>query len=151
MTSVLFSPPLPPHPMNLSPPVTLTFSSTATLCALDVAKTFDKTNHFGLYVKLMDRHIPLPFLNALIKWYSKCFGVRWGSFVSSTFQIFADVRQGGVLSPHFMLFLLILLLVNYELQVLVLALATFSSVVCFMLTIYCVICKLCLISVRRKL
>jgi len=34
----------------------------ATLCALDVAKAFDKTNHFGLYVKLMDRHIPLPFL-----------------------------------------------------------------------------------------
>ena len=49
------------------------------------------------------------------------------------------------------------LLVNYELQVLVLALASFSSVVCFMLTIYCLslthcmICKLCLISVRRKL
>jgi len=31
-------------------------SSTATLCALDVAKAFDKTNHFGLYMKLMDRH-----------------------------------------------------------------------------------------------
>ena len=27
MTSVLFSPPLQPHPMNLSPPVTLTFIS----------------------------------------------------------------------------------------------------------------------------
>ena len=48
-------------------------SSTATLCALDVAKAFDKTNHFGLYMKLMDRHIPLPFLNVLINWYSKCF------------------------------------------------------------------------------
>jgi len=56
--------------------------------------------HFGLYMKLMDRHIPLPFLNVLINWYSKCFAyVRSGSFVSSTFQIFAGVRQGGVLSP----------------------------------------------------
>jgi len=51
--------------------------------------------------------------------------------------------------PHFMLFLLIQLLVNYELQVLVLALASFSSVACFMLTIYCLSlthcmnCKLC--------
>jgi len=27
-------------------------SSTATLCVLDVAKAFDKTNHFGLYMKL---------------------------------------------------------------------------------------------------
>ena len=42
----------------------------------------------------------MPFLNVLINWYSKCFAyVRWGSFVSSTFQIFAGDRQGGVLSP----------------------------------------------------
>jgi len=71
-----------------------------TLCALDVAKAFDKTNHFGLYMKLMDRHIPLTFLNVLVNWYSKCFAcVRWGSFVSSTFQIFPGVRQDGILPP----------------------------------------------------
>jgi len=39
--------------------------------------------------------------------------------------------------PHFMLYLLIQSLVNYELQVLVLLLASYSLVVCFMLTIYC--------------
>ena len=125
---------------------------------LHVLKRLNQQCRLGCGLRWAHKLVPLPFLTVLISWYSKCFAyVRWGSFVSSTFQIFAGVRQGGVLPSHFMLYLLIQLLVNYGLQVLVLALASFSSVVCFMLTIYCLslthcmICKLCLISVRRKL
>ena len=74
--------------------------STAVLCALDVSKAFDKVNHFGLYIKLMDRGIPKLFLDILSCWYSKCFAfVKWGCFVSKQFPILAGVRQGGVLSP----------------------------------------------------
>jgi hypothetical protein len=47
--------------------------STAVHCALDVSKAFDKVNHFGLYIKLMDRGIPKLFLDILSFWYSKCF------------------------------------------------------------------------------
>jgi hypothetical protein len=74
--------------------------STAVLCALDISKAFDKVNHFGLYIKLMQRNIPKLFLDILFCWYSKCFAfVRWGCFVSKQFAILAGVRQGGVLSP----------------------------------------------------
>lgn len=53
--------------------------STAVLCALDVSKAFDKVNHFGLYIKLMDRGIPKLFLDILFNWYSKCFAfIKWG-------------------------------------------------------------------------
>jgi len=105
---------------------------------LHVLKRLNQQCRLGCGLRWAHKLVPLPFLNVLIHWYSKCFAyVRWGSFVSSTFQIFAGVRQGGVLPPHFMLYLLIQLLVNYELQVLVLALASFSSVVCFMLYTAC--------------
>jgi len=57
-------------------------------------------NHFALYVKLMHRNTPKCFLDVLINWYSKSYAfVRWGSFVSRSFQILAGVRQGGILSP----------------------------------------------------
>jgi len=98
-------------------------SSTATLCALDVAKAFDKTNHFGLYMKLMDRRNPLPFLNVLINWYSTVTvlhmyaGVALSQVHSRYLQVLGRVE---FFSPHFMLYLLIQSLVNYELQVLVL-------------------------------
>ena len=71
------------------------------LCApLDVSKAFDRMNHYGLYIKLMERNIPRVFLDVLLCWYCKCYAVvRWGSFVSQQFHILAGVRQGGVLSP----------------------------------------------------
>jgi len=36
-------------------------SSTVNLCSLDITKAFDKVNHFGLFLKLMKRGIPLTF------------------------------------------------------------------------------------------
>jgi len=63
-------------------------------------QTFDRMNHYGQYIKLMERNIPRVFLDVLLYWYCKCYAVvRWGSFVSQQFHILAGVRQGGVLSP----------------------------------------------------
>ena len=39
---------------------------TVNLCALDVSKAFDKLNHCALFIKLMDRNVPLVILNVLV-------------------------------------------------------------------------------------
>ena len=69
---------------------------------LDASKAFDRLVHAGLFLKLLQRHVPLLFLNVLIMWYSnlQC-RVRWGDTLSGWFIIIAGVRQGGILSPTF--------------------------------------------------
>ena len=72
-----------------------------TYCSfLDASKAFDRLVHAGLFLKLMQRQVPLIFLNIIIQWYSdlRC-RVRWGETFSDWFCIKAGVRQGGVLSP----------------------------------------------------
>ena len=69
---------------------------------LDASKAFDRLVHVGLFLKLLERGIPLIFLNLIIYWYSKlqC-RVRWGESLGEWFFIEAGVRQGGILSPTF--------------------------------------------------
>ena len=69
---------------------------------LDASKAFDRLVHAGLFLKLLQRGIPLIFLNLIISWYSslQC-RVRWGDALSTWFSIKAGVRQGGILSPTF--------------------------------------------------
>ena len=58
-------------------------------------------NHHGLFTKLINRGIPLCFLNLLIYWYSNLTSlVKWNGVFSETFRVYSGVRQGGVLSPH---------------------------------------------------
>ena len=65
-----------------------------------VIKAFDEMSHYGLYIKLMELSIPWCFIDILICWYGKCFGVvRYDNYLSSRFHVCAGVRQGGVLSP----------------------------------------------------
>jgi hypothetical protein len=74
--------------------------STVNVCTLDMSKAFDKVNHFGLYIKLMKRNVPLALLHLLIDWYDKCYAfVRWNGAFSGCFEQLCGVRQGGVLSP----------------------------------------------------
>ena len=75
--------------------------STVNLCALDLKKAFDKVNHHGLYLKLMDRQIPNGLLSVLEYWYDMCTTcVKWGNVYSCFFKLNCGVRQGGVLSPY---------------------------------------------------
>jgi len=75
--------------------------STVNLCALDLKKAFDKVNHHGLYLKLMDRQIPNGLLSVLEYWYNMCTTcVKWGNVYSCFFKLTCGVRQGGVLSPY---------------------------------------------------
>ena len=68
---------------------------------LDCSKAFDTVSHYGIYLKLMDRNVPLVFLNIMIYWYSnmKC-NCRWGDAQSDTFDVITGTKQGGVLSPN---------------------------------------------------
>jgi len=75
--------------------------STVNLCALDVSKTFDKMNHHGLFVKLMDRRIPNALLLLLENWFRigvTC--VKWGNAFSIFYEVTCGTRQGGVLLPY---------------------------------------------------
>jgi len=75
--------------------------STVNLCALDVKKAFDKLNHFGLFLKLMDRLIPSGLLSVLEHWLNiSATCVRWCDHFSDFFTVACGVRQGGVLSPY---------------------------------------------------
>ena len=76
--------------------------SNAYISFLDASKAFDRLVHAGLFLKLLQRRVPLIFLNVIIMWYSdiQC-RVRWGDTLSEWFRIKAGVRQGGVLSPTF--------------------------------------------------
>ena len=46
---------------------------------LDASKAFDRLVHSGLFIKLMDRNVPLVFLDIIISWYGglTC-QVKWG-------------------------------------------------------------------------
>ena len=45
---------------------------TVNVCLLDLSKAFDKMDHSALYLKLMDRSIPVQILNVLQNWFSLC-------------------------------------------------------------------------------
>jgi len=76
--------------------------STVNLCALDLRKAFDKMNHHGLFIKLMERMLPNNLLATLEYWFSICSTcVRWGDSFSNFIKLKCGVRQGGVLSPKF--------------------------------------------------
>jgi len=75
-------------------------STTVNICSLDVAKAFDRINHYRLYIKLMERFVPLNIIMLLIDMYKFSTAVvNWNGCMSLPYQIFAGVRQGGSISP----------------------------------------------------
>ena len=44
--------------------------SNAIVSFLDCSKAFDKVSHKGLFIKLMERNVPIAFLNIFIYWFS---------------------------------------------------------------------------------
>ena len=75
--------------------------STVNLCALDVSKAFDKMNHHGMFIKLMNRRVPVSLLSMLENWFSNCITyVKWSGSCSNSFSLTCGIRQDGVLSPY---------------------------------------------------
>ena len=71
-------------------------------CFLDASKAFDRVVHAGLYLKLIQRKVPIIFLDLIISWYGNLLcRVKWDDSYSEWFCVTAGVRQGGVLSPDF--------------------------------------------------
>ena len=64
-------------------------------------RLFDKISHWTLFKKLIDRHVPLYLVVILCYWYQhQEMTVRWGHYISNSFNVTNGVRQGGVLSPQ---------------------------------------------------
>ena len=69
---------------------------------LDASKAFDRVVHSGLYIKLIQKKVPLVLLDIIISWYGDLLcRVKWGDTYSDWFAVTAGVRQGGILSPDF--------------------------------------------------
>ena len=74
--------------------------STASICTLDIARAFPSVNHASIFLKLMQRGVPLTFLVLLESWYVNCFTcVKWENLHSDYFQVFIGVMQGSCLAP----------------------------------------------------
>ena len=70
------------------------------IASLDASKAFDRINHFKLYSILLQKGVPIAFINVIKNWYSKLqVLVRWNGHDSSLFHIASGVRQGELLSP----------------------------------------------------
>ena len=76
-------------------------STSLYIAFLDASKAFDKISHWTLFIKLIDRHFPLYLVVILCYWYQhQEMTVRWGHYISNSFNVTNGVRQGGVLSPQ---------------------------------------------------
>jgi len=69
---------------------------TATICALDISKAFDRVNFYGLFKNLIDKSFPKCFIRVLLDWFTKSVSyVQWNGFLSLPYSISAGVGQGG--------------------------------------------------------
>ena len=61
------------------------------VCLLDLSKAFDKMNHYAMYIKLMNRLIPVQVLKVLENWFSLCLSCDIGALLSHTFMSWKQV------------------------------------------------------------
>jgi hypothetical protein len=70
------------------------------VCFMDASKAFGRVNHWTLYHKMLKRGVPVYIVRLLVNCYIvQLFCVRWGTAVSSSFNVSNGVWQGGILSP----------------------------------------------------
>ena len=76
--------------------------SSVYVALLDFSKAFDTISHCGLFLKLIDRNVPLCFLLIIMFWYLNMeYDVKWAKARSSSFKVKCGTKQGGILSPDF--------------------------------------------------
>lgn len=69
---------------------------------LDCTKAFDRVSHHGLFLKLMERKVPLCLLLIIIYWHlNMSCKVKWGDSYSEEFKVPLGTKQGGISSPKF--------------------------------------------------
>ena len=74
--------------------------STVLTSFLDCSKAFDKLSHAGLFIKLIERNVPLCFIDLLIYWLSNLSSrCRWRGILSDPYSVTSGIKQGGILSP----------------------------------------------------
>ena len=72
------------------------------LAFLDCSKAFDRISHWGLFIKLMKRNVPLCFLMTVMFLYlNMTCDCKWNRVKSRVFEIPSGTKQGGILSPDF--------------------------------------------------
>ena len=68
---------------------------------LDCSKAFDTVSHYGIFSKMIEREVPLCFLQIIMYWYlnmkTRC---TWQQSYSVYFDILTGTKQGGVLGPR---------------------------------------------------
>ena len=75
-------------------------NTTVFVTFLDASKAFDRIDHWRLFTKLIDKHVPVFVIKLLVFWYSQQqMNIRWGNTVSSSFHVTNGVKQGGIISP----------------------------------------------------
>ena len=69
---------------------------------IDCSKAFDRMSHNGLFLKLMQRGVPLCFLRVIMYWYLNMEAqVKWLNAKTAFFSVTSGTKKGGVISPHF--------------------------------------------------
>jgi len=107
--------------------------STVNICTIDLSKAFDRTNHFAMYIRMMERKIPIELLSIFEQWFqmsATC--VKWHGQTSHFFKLRAGVRQGGVLSP----FLFAIFMDNVIAKVIATHLGCYIGNVCVSIFVY---------------
>ena len=68
---------------------------------LDALKAFNRVLHMKLFEKLIQRKVPMCFVQLLKHWYKEqMMQIKWGKHLSEPFLVTNGVRQMGVLSPY---------------------------------------------------
>ena len=71
------------------------------LVFIDIKSAFDRISYWELFLKLIDRDIPLQIVLMLKFWFTnQALLVNWGSSLSEPFTMGNGIRQGSILSPY---------------------------------------------------
>ena len=72
------------------------------IALLDSQKAFDRICHYGLFLKLLERGVPLCLLFIIIFWHlNMSCKVKWGMAYSEEFNVPLGTKQGGISSPGY--------------------------------------------------
>ena len=85
-------------------------SSPVFICYLDASNVFDRVKTL-VFIKEnpINRDIPITIIRLFVRWYgSQLYRVRWGEFLSYGFTRTNGVAHGGIRSPRFLMYILVI-------------------------------------------